>query len=188
MGSGGSTFFSILHLSFMGAFLAHWTPRSASELRALAAHRGTIVGIGAPLMVAILFGWAITPPEDPVVSSVYFMVCGLGIIAILVRVGVFDAMRWAAWGESRSLFDILRSFVSGLALYSVIMWVIGRFGDAVKQAVEANPEEAVAMLVVAFVVFLIFRASGEGRHFPAEPEGYRAVALGRPSQSDRMEG
>ncbi|MDY0362670.1 MAG: hypothetical protein RBR08_14560 [Desulforegulaceae bacterium] len=122
-------------------------------------------------VIAFFFG-AHKKPSDPIISQIQQMVEIFGLLLVLiypmfmglyraiVNVGLYRAI--VNVGLYRAIVNVGR-VISGIAVYSVVLWMIGQYGIYIKEWIMTNPNEAlvagVSFLLLWFILKISFKIS-----------------------------
>ena len=113
-------------------------------------------------VIAFFFG-AHKKPSDPIISQIQQMVEIFGLLLVLIYpmfMGLYRAI--VNVGLYRAIVNVGR-VISGIAVYSVVLWMIGQYGIYIKEWIMTNPNEAlvagVSFLLLWFILKISFKIS-----------------------------
>lgn len=102
------------------------------------------------LLLAVIFYFygSFVYPSDPLVFKVQHYFQLLGFCTAFFLPLTLSVIRLIFTGGSGSVvYNIMGRAIFGLAVYSIVLWLIGNYGDAVKAWGFSNPEDAVVSIV-----------------------------------------
>lgn len=145
------------------------------------------------LAVIIFFFGAHEKSPDPIISQIQRMVEIFGLFVVLMYPIFTSFFRTIVNGNYHSsmMFYIGR-VITGIAVYSVVLWMIGLYGVTTKEWIVTNPNEAAVAAVSFILVWLILKFS-YGTHYSyaeniARGGSAKSAMLGvrlKPKRTDR---
>lgn len=132
------------------------------------------------LMCAYFFG-SRSGPEEPAVKQILSLVQIFGLFAVFIVPAITSTISTAIWGSWSSAAGVASRFLSGLAFYSMALWLIGHSGDALYGWVLANPNDAAIGAAAFAIVWMVVHFSGGssfGLESIARSSGGAAMATG----------
>ena len=110
------------------------------------------------LMCAYFFS-SLSEPVEPVVKQVLSLVQTFGIVAVFIEPTITGTLTTAVWGSWSSATSLASRFLSGLAFYSMALWLIGQKGDALYKWILTNQNDAAVGAATLAIVWMILRLS-----------------------------
>lgn len=122
-----------------------------------------------------------TEPSEPAVKQVLSLVQTFGLVAVFVVLAITSTISTAIWGSLSSVAGLASRFLSGMAFYSMALWLVGYGGDDLYKWVLAHPNDAAIGAAALAIVWMIVRFSGGssfGSESIARSSGAAAMAVG----------
>lgn len=132
------------------------------------------------LMCAYFFA-SRSEPAEPAVKQVLSLVQTFGLFAVFIVPAITSTISTAIWGSWSSAAGLASRFLSGLAFYSMALWLIGNSGDALYRWMLANPNDAAIGAVAFAIVWMVVRFSSGpsyGSESIARSSGAAVMAAG----------
>lgn len=136
---------------------------------------------GMYILMCAYFLASRTEPSEPAVKQVLSLVQTFGLVAVFVVPAITSTISTAIWGSLSSVASLASRFLSGLAFYSMTLWLVGQSGDDLYKWVLAHPDAAAIGAAALAIVWMIVRFSGGssfGSESIARSSGAAAMAAG----------
>ncbi len=98
-------------------------------------------------------------PSDPIISQIQQMVEVFGLFFVLMHSLSIGFFRIIVNGDYSSVAYCVGRVISGIAVYSVVLWMIGQYGVDAKEWMVTNPNEAAVAVVSFLLVWFILKFS-----------------------------
>ena len=128
-----------------------------------------VVKYGVLISLILLFFGAHETPSDPLVAQIQQMVEILGLLAVLIT----PVVKVIVDGGCFPIAYYIGRAISGIAAYSVVLWMIGQYGVDTKEWIISNPNEAAITGVSFLLVWCILKFSGDEAGLPRRSGAYR---------------
>ena len=112
------------------------------------------------IFLIVFFFSAHEKPSDPLLSQIQQMVEVFALLAVLI----LPVFRVIVDGGYLSIAYYTGRVISGIAAYSVVLWMIGQYGVDTKEWIISNPNEAAITGVSFLLVWFILKFS-TGLHY-----------------------
>lgn len=109
-------------------------------------------------VIAFFFG-AHKKPSDPIISQIQQMVEIFGLFLVLIYPMFMGLYRAIVNGDYSSITFYVGRAISGIAVYSVVLWMIGQYGVDTKEWIIKNPNDAAVAGVSFLLVWFILKLS-----------------------------
>jgi hypothetical protein len=152
----------------------------------------TVVKYSVLLSVIVYFFGAHEKPSDPIISQIKQMVEVFGLFLVLMYPVFEGVYRSVVHGCYYSITFYVGRVISGIAAYSLVLWVIDQYGEDTKEWIITNPNESAVAGVSFLLVWFITKLSYGTQYSYAgnlERGGGANNAMGRtvisPKQTER---
>lgn len=132
---------------------------------------------------------SLSEPSEPAVKQVLSLVQTFGLVAVFVVPAITSTISTAIWGSWSSVAGLASRFLSGLAFYSMALWLVGHGGDDLYKWILAHPNDAAIGAAALAIVWMIVHFSGGssfGSESIARSSGAAAIyrAIAKPTARD----
>lgn len=142
------------------------------------AHRWTATKWGMYILMCVYFFGFRSEPAEPAVKQILLLVQTFGLFAVFIVPAAISTVNAAIWGSLSSVAGLASRFLSGLAFYSMALWLIGHSGDALYGWVLAKPNDAAIGAAAFVIVWMVI-------HFSSGPS-YGSESIARSSGAVAM--
>lgn len=137
----------------------------------------TVVKYSVLVSVIAYFFGAHEKSTDPIVAQIQQLVEIFGLFLVLMYPMFTGVLRTIVNGDYSSMVPSVGRVITGIAVYSLVLWAVGQFGVDTKAWIVTNPNEASAAGVSFLLVWFILKlSSGAQYSYAANIE--RGVATG----------
>jgi hypothetical protein len=145
-------------------------------------HWMTATKWGMYILMCAYFLASRSEPSEPAVKQVLSLVQTFGLVAMFVVSAITSStISTAIWGSWSSVAGLASRFLSGLAFYSIALWLVGHSGDDLYEWMLAHPNDAAIGAAALAIVWMIVHFSGGssfGSESIARSSGAAAMAPG----------
>lgn len=124
----------------------------------------TVVKYSVLFSVIVFFFGAYENPTDPIISQIQKMVEIFGLFLVLMYPMFMGIFKTIINGNYSSITFYMERVISGIAVYSVVLWMIGQYGVDTKEWIITNPNEASVAGVSFLLVWFILKFSSGARY------------------------
>jgi len=130
-------------------------------------HSMTATVWGMYILMCAYFLASRSEPSEPAVKQVLSLVQTFGLVAVFVVPAITSTVSTAIWDSGCRVAGLASRFLSGLAFYSMALWLVGHSGDDLYEWVLAHPNDAALGAAALAIVWMIVHFSG-GSSFGSE--------------------
>lgn len=118
-----------------------------------------VVKYSVLLSVIAFFYGAHEKPSDPTVSQIQHLVEMFGLFLVLMCPMFTGFFSTIVNGDYSSMMPSMGRVITGVAVYSLVLWAIGQYGVDTKEWMITNPNEAAVAGVSILLVWFILKLS-----------------------------
>ncbi len=116
--------------------------------------------LGMYVLMCAYFLASRSEPLEPAVKQVLSLVQTFGLVAVFVVPTITSTISTAIWGSCSSVAGFASRFLSGLAFYSMALWLVGHSGDDLYKWMLTHPNDAAIGAAALAIVWMIIHFSG----------------------------